>query len=207
MAYLDNSVITVEAIITKKGRQKLASGQLLDITKFALGDDGIDYGLYNSTHKLGPNHYDSAILALPITEASSDENFALQNKLVTLPKATTQIPVVTLTQTKIEITQKDGGILLTPRTSPDANKNGGYTMILPDQRAGRLTVSKGAISTTTVPVFLGQEIRTTAQIMSGMEFTFIPNPNLTIDVSTSITVYGNETGGSQTIPLTVTYEI
>jgi hypothetical protein len=64
MAYLDNSVITVEAIITKKGRQKLASGQLLDITKFALGDDGIDYSLYNSTHKLGPSFYDSPILAL-----------------------------------------------------------------------------------------------------------------------------------------------
>jgi hypothetical protein len=207
MAYLDNSVITVEAIITKKGRQKLASGQLLDITKFALGDDGIDYSLYNATHKLGPSFYDSAILSLPITEASSDENFALQNKLVTLPKATIQIPVVTLTQTKIDITQKDSGVLLTPRTSPDGNKNGGYTMILPDQRAGRLTVSKGAITTAAMPVFLGEGVRTTAQIISGLEFIFIPNPNLAIDVSTTITVYGNETGGSQTIPLNVTYKI
>ena len=46
MAYLDNSEITVDAILTKKGRQKLASGQSLNITKFALGDDEIDYTLY-----------------------------------------------------------------------------------------------------------------------------------------------------------------
>ena len=44
MAYLDNTEITVDAILTKKGRQKLASGQSLNITKFALGDDEIEIG-------------------------------------------------------------------------------------------------------------------------------------------------------------------
>jgi hypothetical protein len=50
MAYLDNTEITVDAILTKKGRQKLASGQSLNITKFALGDDEIDYTLYEPAH-------------------------------------------------------------------------------------------------------------------------------------------------------------
>jgi hypothetical protein len=43
-------------------------------------------------------------------------------------------------------------------------------------------------------------------VVSGLEFRFTPNPNLTIDISTTITVYGNETGGSETIPVTVTYK-
>ena len=42
-------------------------------------------------------------------------------------------------------------------------------------------------------------------IVTGRVFKFIPNPNLTQTVQTTITVYGNETGGSQTIPVTVTY--
>jgi len=50
MGYLDNTSITVDAILTKKGRQKLASGQSLNITKFALGDDEIDYTLYEPAH-------------------------------------------------------------------------------------------------------------------------------------------------------------
>ena len=45
-----------------------------------------------------------------------------------------------------------------------------------------------------------------AQVVSGLEFRFTPNPNLTSDVKTTITVYGNETGGSQSIPVTVTYK-
>ena len=39
----------------------------------------------------------------------------------------------------------------------------------------------------------------------GLQFQFIPNPNITQNIRTTITVYGNETGGSQTIPVTVTY--
>ena len=205
MAYLDNSEITVDAILTKKGRQKLASGQSLNITKFALGDDEIDYTLYEPAHPKGSAYYDSAIRAIPITEASPDETQVLRYKLVTLPKGTTQIPTVKLGVTQVSATQLEGGVGLTPTTSPAGNTNGGYTMVLADQRAGTLTVSKTASATTT-NVFLGDEITTTAQVVTGLEFRFTPNPNLTIDVSTTITVFGNETGGSQTIPVIITYK-
>jgi len=205
MAYLDNTEITVDAILTKKGRQKLASGQSLNITKFALGDDEIDYTLYEPAHPKGSAYYDSAIRAIPITEASPDETQVLRYKLVTLPKGTTQIPTVKLGVTQVSATQLEGGVGLTPTTSPTGNTNGGYTMVLADQRAGTLTVSKAASATTT-NVFLGDEITTTAQVVTGLEFRFTPNPNLTIDVSTTITVFGNETGGSQTIPVIITYK-
>ena len=206
MAYLDNTEITVDAILTKKGRQKLASGQSLNITKFALGDDEIDYTLYEPAHPKGSAYYDSAIRAIPITEASPDETQVLRYKLVTLPKGTTQIPIVRLGVPSIGVNQLEGGVGLTPTTSPAGNANAGYTVVLTDQRAGTLTVTRGATAVGSVPVFLGEEITTTAQVVSGLEFRFTPNPNLTIDVSTTLTVYGNETGGSQTIPVTVTYK-
>jgi hypothetical protein len=206
MAYLDNTEITVDAILTKKGRQKLASGQSLNISKFALGDDEIDYTLYEPAHPKGSAYYDSAIRAIPITEASPDETQVLRYKLVTLPKGTTQIPIVRLGVPSIGVNQLEGGVGLTPTTSPAGNGNAGYTVVLTDQRAGTLTVTRGASAVGSVPVFLGEEITTTAQVVSGLEFRFTPNPNLTIDVSTTLTVYGNETGGSQTIPVTVTYK-
>jgi len=206
MGYLDNTEITVDAILTKKGRQKLASGQSLNITKFALGDDEIDYTLYEPAHPKGSAYYDSAITAIPVTEASPDETQVLRYKLVTLPKGTTQIPTVRLGVPSISVNQTEGGVGLTPTTSPAGNSNAGYTVVLADQRAGTLTVTRGATGTGTVPVFLGEEITTTAQVVSGLEFRFTPNPNLTIDISTTLTVYGNETGGSQTIPVTVIYK-
>jgi hypothetical protein len=206
MAYLDNTEITVDAILTKKGRQKLASGQSLSITKFALGDDEIDYTLYEPAHPKGSAYYDSAIRAIPVTEATPDETQILRYKLVTLPKGTTQIPIVKLGVTAISVNQTEGGVSLSPTTSPAGNTNAGYTVVLADQRAGTLTVTNGTTGTGTVPVFLGEEITTTAQVVSGLEFRFTPNPNLTIDVATTLTVYGNDTGGSETIPVTVTYK-
>lgn len=206
MGYLNNTEITVDAILTKKGRQKLASGQALNITKFALGDDEIDYTLYEPAHPKGSAFYDSAIRAIPITEASPDESQVLRYKLVTLPKGTTQIPIVRLGVPSIVVNQTEGGVALSPTTSPAGNTNSGYTMILADQRAGTLSVTKGAPSNATTPVFLGDEVSATAQVVSGLEFRFTPNPSLTSDVITTITVYGNETGGTQTIPVSVTYK-
>ena len=207
MAYLDNTAgITVDAILTKKGRQKLASGQALNITKFALGDDEVDYTLFEPAHPKGSAFYDSAIRALPVTEASPDETLILRYKLVTLPKGTTQIPLVRLGISSIAVTQQEGGVGLTPTTSPSGNTSAGYTVLLADQSAGTLTVTRGASASTTVPVFLGEEVSATAQVVSGLEFRFTPNPNLTGDVTTTLTVYGNETGGSQTIPVIITYK-
>jgi hypothetical protein len=206
MAYLDNTEITVDAILTKKGRQKLASGQALNITKFALGDDEIDYTLYEPAHPKGSAYYDSAIRAIPVTEATPDETQILRYKLVTLPKGTTQIPLVRLGIPSIGVTQLEGAVSMNPTTSPAGNTNAGYTMVLADQNAGTLTVTRGATAGGTVPVFLGEEISSTAQVVSGQEFRFTPNSSLTLDISTTITVYGNETGGSQTIPVTVTYQ-
>ena len=205
MAYLDNSTITVDAILTKKGREKLAAGQGLNITKFALGDDEIDYTLYEPAHPKGSAYYDSAIRAIPITEASPDETQVLKYKLVTLPKGTKKIPRVEFGVPNIAVSQTSGQVTLSPTTSPSGNSQAGYTLVLANKNAGSIVGTGGAAGSGTVPVFLGDEITTTAAVETGAQFTFIPNPNITTTIKTTLTVYGNETGGSQTIPVTVTY--
>ena len=205
MAYLDNTEITVDAILTKKGREKLAAGQGLTITKFALGDDEIDYTLYEPAHPKGSAYYDALIKAIPVTEASPDETQTLRYKLVTLPRGTVKIPKVEFGVPSISVNQNSGQVSLTPTTSPAGNQTAGYTLILANKNAGSIVGAGLGAGSGTVPLFLGDQITTTAAIERGTSFTFIPNPNITQTIKTTITVYGNETGGSQTIPVTITY--
>ncbi len=205
MAYLDNTSITVDAILTKKGREKLAAGQGLNITQFALADDEIDYGLYEPAHPKGSAFYDAAIKAIPVLEASPDETQVMRFKLVTLPKNTTRIPKVSFGNPNIAVSQDEGEVALTPTTSPSGNTTAGYTVVLANKEAGSIIGSGTTTASGTTPIFLGDEVTTTAAVVTGRVFKFIPNPNLTQTVQTTITVYGNETGGSQTIPVTVTY--
>jgi hypothetical protein len=81
MGILDNDTVIVDAILTKIGRQKLANGQPLSITKFAFGDTGVDYTLYNPNHPSGSDSYGTAITSLPMLEAVPDDNVFLRSKL------------------------------------------------------------------------------------------------------------------------------
>ncbi|NDB28315.1 hypothetical protein EB155_00730 [archaeon] len=202
MAYLDNSEIIVDAILTKKGREKLAAGQSLNITQFALGDDEIDYQLYDAAHPKGSAYYDAAIKAIPILEASPDETQVLKYKLVTLPKGTTKIPQVSISMTAITTNQQRGKVTITPTTSPAGNTTSGYTAVLADKTAGTL-VGIGVAAAGQISV--SDSIAATADVKRGATFEFIPNPALTATVVTTLTVYGNETGGSVSIPVTVNY--
>ena len=48
MGFLDNSSVTVDAILTKRGRELLAEGRdKFQITQFALADDEVDSDLWN----------------------------------------------------------------------------------------------------------------------------------------------------------------
>lgn len=94
MGYLSNSgTITVDAILTKKGRELLAKGQgAFNITQFALSDDEVDYDLWNPLHGLGTNYYGVVIENMPVTEAVPDETQSMKYKLITLPVGTKSIP-------------------------------------------------------------------------------------------------------------------
>lgn len=204
MGYINGDEITIDAILTKKGREHLAAGSGLNITQFALGDDEIDYSLYEPAHPKGSAYYDAAIKAIPITEASPDETQVLRYKLVTLPKGTVKIPKVEFGVPGINVSTDSGQVAVTPTTSPSGNKTMGYTLILANKNAGTIVAVGAGSETTTSPVFLGDEITSTASIETGETFVFIPNPSLQNSIKTTLTVYGNETGGSSTIPVSVT---
>lgn len=91
MGFLNKSTITVDAILTKKGREKLATGDF-DITKFAVADDDVDYNLWDINHSKGSNFYGQAIESMPLTEAVPDGGKMMRYKLMTLPKNITTIP-------------------------------------------------------------------------------------------------------------------
>jgi len=69
MGFLDNSSITIDAVLTKLGKEKLANGQPLGITKFGTSDDNIDYSLWNSGNTAGSDKYGQAIEDLPMLES------------------------------------------------------------------------------------------------------------------------------------------
>ena len=85
MAFLDNSGdIILDAVLTDTGRKRLAAGDgSFKIVKFALGDDEIDYSLYNSSHASGSAYYDLNILQSPVLEAFTNNTSLMKSKLVT----------------------------------------------------------------------------------------------------------------------------
>ena len=94
MGYLDNSTITVDAILTKKGRQLLSAGGNLNITHFTLSDTGVDYTLWNPDHASGSAHYGEAIENSPQQEALPAVYHGLRNKLVSLNRDVVAMPTV-----------------------------------------------------------------------------------------------------------------
>ena len=98
MGYLDSDTTSVDAILTKHGRKKLADGHDLGIRHFALADDGVDYTLYNINHISGSDSYGSDITAMPLPEAVPDDTISMKYMLLTRPRNTVYQPKVDLTQ-------------------------------------------------------------------------------------------------------------
>ena len=96
MGYLDNSSITVDAVLTKKGREILKNGGDLNITSFTMSDTGVDYTLWNPDHPSGSGFYGEAIENLPMLEASVHAEYNLRNRLVSLNQNTVAIPALVI---------------------------------------------------------------------------------------------------------------
>jgi hypothetical protein len=140
-----------------------------------------------------------------VFEAFTDETQVLKYKLVTLPSGQTSIPVISLGQSAIYV-DKDykGEIVIVPSTNPVYNTTLGYTAILSNKDVGTIIGEQLQIATTaTIPTFIGDVSSTTAQVALGIRFRFVPNSSLTTTTNTTLTVIGNESGGSISIPVTV----
>ena len=207
MGYLNNSTVTVDAILTLKGRELLAKGSdAFNVTQFAVGDDEVDYSLWNPDHPLGTDFYGVVVENMPITEAIPDETQALKYKLVTLPKQTTNMPVVSVGNSSIMLSGGESTII-SPNTTniKGGNANLGYTFILGDSTVANLNVSRALRNSAlpTTPRFIGDNEDAQTVAVTGFSVRVVAKDLLQTDKTTTITIIGNETGGSVTVNLTV----
>jgi len=207
MGYLNNSSVTVDAILTLKGRELLAKGgNAFNITQFALGDDEIDYNLWNIGHQEGTDYYGILIESMPVTEAIADGTQALRYKLVTLPKSTTQIPVVTVGNSSIVLVGPGDTAIISPNTSnlQGGNSTYGYTAILADSDAADISVTQ-PLQNSVLPStgYVGSNEDNQSVAVAGFAFQISAKKQVLANKTSTITIIGNETGGSTTVNLTV----
>jgi hypothetical protein len=214
MGYLDNSIVTVDAILTKKGRELLARGDgSFKITQFALADDEIDYTLYNPNHPNGSAYYGEAIEKMPLLEAFPDETQIMKYKLTTLPRGTAKLPILDLGFSAIRLKQ-GASLAITPQTlnylgSSQTFEAGGYVATIADARvtntfngvgintseAERLN-STTTLGTNVSKAVIGTSINITATTINTL---FGDNTSL----QTTLTVIGRDSGARLTIPVTI----
>ena len=117
MGFLDNSTTTVDAILTTRGRELLSSGEGLNITKFALSDEEVDYTLFDVTHPNGTDSYGSVIENMNLLEAIPNRR-TFNSFLVDIPLTGAGIIVSNLTNSNIA-----GGAVvpLSPTSEGDDN--------------------------------------------------------------------------------------
>ena len=214
MGYLNNNVVTVDAILTTKGRELLAQNNgNFQITQFALADDEIDYTLYNPNHPSGSAYYGEAITNMPLLEAFPQETQVMKYKLTTLPRGTAKLPILDLGTEAITIKQ-GAGLAVTPQTlnylGGDTAESAGYTATISDVRlmstfegVGINTPEVQALNTTTT---VGTNVSktvvgTTINLRATTVNTLFGTNNA---LYATLTVIGNDSGARLTIPIAVT---
>ena len=118
MGFLDNSGdIILDAVLTDTGRMRLAKGDgSFKIDKFALGDDEIDYGLYDKNNASGSAYYDLSILQTPVLESFTNNMSSMKSRLLTInDNDLLYLPVIRLfTQSGLGVEQNANGYFVIP---------------------------------------------------------------------------------------------
>jgi hypothetical protein len=217
MGYLDPSALTIDAILTRKGREALAKNDgSFRITQFALADDEIDYTLYNPNHPSGSAFYGEAIESMPLLEAFPIETQIMKYKLSTLPRGTAKMPVLNLGYTAISL-QQGASLSISPQTLNYLGNNqtyetSGYSATISDVRLMNsyngvgintdAANTQNASSTVTLgtnvsKTVIGTQINLRATTVNTL---FGSNTQLT----GTLTVVGLDSGARVTIPITIT---
>ena len=216
MGYLNNSVVTVDAILTTKGRELLAKNDgSFRITQFAFADDEIDYTLYNPTHPSGSAFYGEAIQNMPLLEAFPQETQIMKYKLATLPRGTAKLPVLNLGYSAITLVQ-GASLAITPQTlnylgNAQAYETSGYSATISDIRLMStftgIGINTTAAQTSNAPItttigtnvsqtIIGSQINLRATTVNTL---FGTNSQL----SATITFVGLDSGARLTIPVLI----
>jgi hypothetical protein len=215
MAILNPTVITVDSILTKKGRELLARNDgSFQITQFSLADDEIDYTLYNPSHPSGSAFYGEAIENTPVLQAFPDDTQIMRYKLVTLPRGTSRLPVVSLGYNTITLKQ-GASLTITPQTlnylgATSTFEANGYIATISDirllssfQGTGITTTTIGdqGLNTTSGAV-LSKSVIGTSFTLTGTTVNTLFGSTLTT-LATTITVIGRDSGARITIPINI----
>jgi hypothetical protein len=215
MGYLNNSVVTVDAILTTKGRELLARGDgSFKITQFALSDDEIDYTLYNPTHPSGSAFYGQAIENMPLLEAFPETTQNLRYKLVTLPRGTAKMPVLDIGFSQITLKQ-GASLAITPQTLNYLNANqvfeaNGYTATIADVRVlntfngvGIQTEEATALNQTeTLGTNVSKTVIGTTLNLTATTVNTLFGTNT--ELNTTLQIIGRDSGARITIPVKIT---
>ena len=215
MAILNPTTITVDAILTTKGRELLARNDgSFRITQFSLADDEIDYTLYNPNHPSGSAFYGEAIEYTPILEAFPNDSQIMRYKLVTLPRGTSKLPVINISQTTVPLVQ-GGSKTITPQTlnylgATSTFEANGYVATIADSRLVSTFIGTGittttpvqGLNTTTGTVLSLTQVGTTFTI-TGTNIPTLFGTNLT-QLTTTVTFIGRDSGARITVPLILT---
>jgi hypothetical protein len=216
MGYLNNSVVTVDAILTTKGRELLAKNDgSFRITQFAFADDEIDYTLYNPTHPSGSAFYGEAIQNMPLLEAFPQETQIMKYKLATLPRGTAKLPVLNLGYSAITLVQ-GASLAITPQTlnylsNAQAYETSGYSATISDVRLMSTFTGIGINTTgaqaSNVPITttLGTNV---SQTIIGSQINLRATTVNTLfgtntQLSATITFVGLDSGARLTIPILI----
>ena len=214
MAILNPTFVTVDAILTTKGRQLLARNDgSFQITQFSLADDEIDYTLYNPYHPSGSAYYGEAIESMPVTEAFPNDSQTMRYKLVTLPRGTSRLPVVNVGYNSISLRQ-GASLTITPQTlnylgATSTFEANGYIVTVSDSRL--LSSFAGTGITTTTPATglntTSGTVLSTSQVgtsftLTGTTINTLFGSSLTT-LTTTLTVIGRDSGARITIPLNI----
>jgi len=217
MGYLNNSVITVDAILTTKGRELLAANDgSFRITQFALSDDEIDYTLYNPSHPSGSAFYGEAIDGMPLLEAFPEDSQMVKYKLATLPRGTAKLPVLNLGYAAITL-QQGAVVAITPQTlnylgNDQTFETSGYSCTIADVRLLNTFEATGintaaatnanVNSTTTIGTNVSSTVTGTQITLRATTINTLFGSNSTL--LSTLTVNGLDSGARITIPITIT---
>ena len=214
MGFLNNLTVTVDAILTKKGREALARGDgSFKITQFALSDDEIDYTLYNPSHPSGSAFYGEAIENMPLLEAFPDENQIMKYKLTTLPRGTAKLPVLDLGYSKITLKQ-GASLAINPQTlnylgQGKTFESSGYVATISDVRVlsnftglGINTPDVQALnSTDTIGTNVSKTVIGTSITLTATTINTLFGANSSLYAT--FTVIGRDSGARITIPVEI----
>ena len=187
MGFLDNSSITVDAILTKIGRKRISDGSFR-VSKFSLSDEEIDYTLYDVTHPNGTDAYGTTIENMNLFEAVSNRT-GFNSHLVNQSISGAKIKLASLNYPNLDSGDRT---IIAPSTEGAPSEN--YSFVVDNTGIAAFVNPSGA----STGIYSGT-------VASAAQATLIAQPfaNPSPTATTNVRVTGLTSGLSAVITLTV----